>query len=468
MVRLMDKKVCIVGGGLGGLATGSLLVRKGYTVEIFEKEKILGGRALTFNGNKLTLDEYQNILHRFDMWLPFAEPDIETIFERNMLHGYRFDLGFHLLGFASKSPITRILNAQNEPVNILSTRFGVIHPTEGVKSSLRNYLSNKDKAKLLPLAIRVLTARKTTIKDLQTISLQETIDKYCKGKIRDVVGIAGKLIATSNNLEKISTGESIRILEHWIKGARKGGNYPIGGSSSLSLAFSNTIRKNGGKIHLNNKVNRILIKDYKAKGIEIKGEKKHYDAVVSNLPVQDLFRIAPAQWFPNEYVKKIKSLEGTGSVCAYYAMKRIPAKYVDKPFAFVEQDLNIEGKDAAGVIDFITANPRSGLSPKNSHLVQAYIICSPKEAVNRKKVRILREVLDKKMEVLIPNFRNKLIFSLYPTSWHLDGVAKTIDNEKPKSTTPIKNLYLVGDCIKSTGIGMNCAVESAADLAFNF
>ena len=79
-------------------------------------------------------------------------------------------------------------------------------------------------------------------------------------------------------------------------------------------------------------------------------------------------------------------------------------------------------------------------------------------------VELLRRVLDERLESLMPNYRDHLLFALYPTSYHLDGVAKTIDNEKPDSETPVKNLYLVGDCIKSTGIGMNCAVDSAINL----
>lgn len=457
--------MCIIGAGLGGIATGALLAAKGYQVEVFEKENVLGGRALTLDGNNLTLDEYQKILHRFDMWIPFSEPDIDTIFEENMLRGYRFDLGFHLLGFADKSPITRTLNRFDERLDISSSRFGVIHPEKGVMSSLRQYLSNFDKMRLLPLAARLLSARKSTVSELQKIPLSETLDEYCRGHTGDVLGIAGKLIATMNDLDRISTGETVRVLEQWLLGRKRAGSYPRNGHISLSQAFANIIRKNGGKINLGIKVNQIIQKDDTACGIEIRGGKRYYDTVVSNLPVQDLFNIASEKWFPKDYVKRMKNLKGTGSVCTYYALKKINPNLIGKPFAFVERDLDIKGKDAAGVVDFLTADPYSGLSPKNRYLVQAYVICSPEEAVDKKKVDMLREVLDKKMEVLMPGFRDNLVFALYPTSWHLDGVAKTIDNEKPGSVTPLKNLYLVGDCIKSIGIGMNCAVDSAISLS---
>jgi phytoene dehydrogenase-like protein len=49
--------------------------------------------------------------------------------------------------------------------------------------------------------------------------------------------------------------------------------------------------------------------------------------------------------------------------------------------------------------------------------------------------------------------------------WHFDGVAKTIDNTKPDIKTPVENLYLIGDCVKAPGIGVNCAINSARILA---
>jgi hypothetical protein len=382
-----------------------------------------------------------------------------------MLNGYRFDLGFHLLGFIDKSPITSTLEKYGEQIDIFSSKFGVIHPEKGVMTALSQYLSKSDKIRLIPLATRLLSARKSTLSDLQNISLNDTLDKYCKGRIKDVLGIAGKLISTINDLDKISTGESIRVLDQWIRGARRAGSYPKNGHLSLAKGFANIVINNGGKINIGSNVDFIIQKDNSANGIVIGDKKKNYDIIISNLPVQDLFKITEEKWFPNKYVTHLKNLEGSGSVCAYYVVKKVNPEYMGKPFAFVEEGLDVEGSDAAGVIDFLTSDPLVGLSPKNHHLIQAYIICTPKEAVNKTKVAMLKEVLDKKMEMLIPDFKNQLEFALYPTSWHLDGVAKTIDNEKPDSVTPMKNLYLVGDCIKSTGIGMNCAVDSAITLS---
>jgi len=109
--------------------------------------------------------------------------------------------------------------------------------------------------------------------------------------------------------------------------------------------------------------------------------------------------------------------------------------------------------------------PDAGLSPSGEYLVQSYIICNPEEARDEKTLKTLRELLDKNLNQLIPDFRSNLNWAIYPAIWHLDGVAKTIDNEKPEIKTPVNNLYLIGDCVKAPGIGFNCALNSARILA---
>src|SRR3989344_5256913 len=47
--NITKMRVAILGGGITGLTAGYLLAKKGHSVTIFEKEKILGGLASGFN-----------------------------------------------------------------------------------------------------------------------------------------------------------------------------------------------------------------------------------------------------------------------------------------------------------------------------------------------------------------------------------------------------------------------------------
>jgi phytoene dehydrogenase-like protein len=157
----------------------------------------------------------------------------------------------------------------------------------------------------------------------------------------------------------------------------------------------------------------------------------------------------------------MKSLEGTASLCAYYSLQHIDKQLLKKSFVFIERDIGVDGNDAVGMIDFISAAPDTGLSPPSQYLVQAYVICTPKEARDKKILNKLKTALDNNLERIIPDFHSQLQWAIYPAVWHLDGVAKTLNNDKPEIQTPITNLFIVGDCVKAPGIGINCAINSA-------
>jgi protoporphyrinogen oxidase len=453
---MVDKKtVCIIGAGIGGLTAGALLTKQGYKVTIFEKESIIGGRALSINPSKLTIEEYKTLLSRFNMEVVFSEPDLETIFEKKLMDGYNLDLGYHAIGGGVLSNTNNILYQLNDHVEIIESNVGFIREN-GYNFP---FLSRADKLRILPNISRLIFASEKTMQKLDYISMTETIEKYGKGKMKLILEIFSRSITTMNNLDKISTGEMFRAQKNLLKGSKPVG-YPKGGLISITKKLANYITKNDGKILLNKTVQKIIISNNKAIGVSVENKEQYFDIVISNIIVQNLFNIADEKYFPIDYVKKIKSLNGTGSLCAYYSLKRINHNLVGKTFHFIERNVGLEGNDVVGMIDFMSTLPDSGLSPNDEFLVQSYIICTPDEARNKDILKKLRTLLDKNLNHLIPDFKTNIKWAIYSSIWHLDGVAKTIDNDKPKIETPINNLFLVGDCVKAPGIGLNCALNS--------
>ena len=237
--------------------------------------------------------------------------------------------------------------------------------------------------------------------------------------------------------------------------------YPKGGLGVIHEKLAGFIKKHDGIIHLSTPVKKIFIKDSLAIGVEVDGKKQEFDIIVANLLIQDLFSIVDEQHFPNEYVHRMRTLGGTGSLCAYYSLDSLDQSLMGKTFHFIERNIGVDGNDAVGMIDFMPSKPESGVSPSSHFLVQSYIICTPQEAQDKKTLQMFKKLLDKNLEHLVPRYRSRLRWAIYPAIWHLDGVAKTIDNIKPEITTPVKNLYLIGDCVKAPGIGVNCALNSA-------
>jgi phytoene dehydrogenase-like protein len=450
---MKQKKICIIGAGIGGLTAGALLLKKGFSVDIFEREPIVGGRAVSIDMSSQTLDSYKTILSRFNTAVVFSEPPLEDIFRKHMFDGYTLDLGYHMIGSGIVVKLKEILGESFNNITMYQSRL-----YEQKDHQFGYFATMLDKISMLPNIARLLLSGEKTMRKLDTVSMTETIKKYGKGKTKIVLEVNSRLISTINNLDLISTGEVLRTQ----KDMRLGGvNYPKEGLLKISQTIADYVKKNGGTIHVNSPVSKILIKNKKAEGVVVADREYPFDSVLSNILVQNLFSIADEHQFPEQYVTNLKVLEGTGSLCAYYSLNQINPQLLGKTFIFIERNIGVDGNDAVGMIDFISAKPETGLSPQSQHLIQSYIICTPKEARDKKILSVLKEALDKNLERIIPQYQTHLNWAIYPSIWHLDGVAKTLMNTKPDIQTPVENLYLIGDCVKAPGIGINCAINSA-------
>jgi len=457
---MSQKKVCIIGAGIAGLTAAALLSKKGYNVSVYEKQNVLGGRALSLPGSSLSKEAYSNILKAYSCYLTHSIPDIDTIFKDDLLKGYVIDLGYHAIGGGVLSNLNEVLKDFDEHVDTLESFVGFIRE-DGYSFP---FLSKKDKLKILPNILRLLFASEKTLKRLDSVSITQTIRQYGHGKMKLILEVFSRSITTVNNLDRISTGEMFRAQRNLYKGSKPVG-YPKNGLKAIHEKLADIIKEQGGSIHLNTPIEKIIIEHGKVQGVQIDGRKHHFDIVVSSILLQDLFTIADEKQFPKNYVETLHSLTGTGSLCGYYSLKGLPGELMGKTFHFLERNAGVDGTDAVGMIDFMASDPSSNLSPPGTFMVQSYIICTPQEAKNKEIMGSLRHVLDKNLARIIPGYEKSLNWALYPAVWHLDGVAKTIDNAKPAITTPIQDLYVIGDGVKAMGIGFNCALNSARLLA---
>lgn len=460
MERTTSKRICIIGAGIAGLTAAALLAKKGHSVSIFEKQKVLGGRALSLSGDSLTVESYQNILSSYHSFLAFSDPDVETLFQHNRLDGYTIDLGYHAIGGGVLSNLNEVLGEFDDHIDFLESYVGLIH-SDGYDFP---FLSKIDKIKIFPYILRLLFASEKTLQKLDPVSITETIQKYGKGNMKRILEVFSRSITTVNNLDRISTGEMFRAQRNLYRGSKPVG-YPKGGMGVIHQKLSDIIYKYNGSIKINNSVEKILIDHDTAKGITSNDESLSFDIVIYSGLLQSLFSIADQSQFPSDYVNKLTQLTGTGSLSGYYSLTDIPDELIGKTFHFIERNAGVDGKDAVGMIDFMAADPSAGISPPHGKVIQAYIICTPEEAKSKTILLNLRKILNKHLSILIPDYKKHLNWAIYPAVWHLDGVAKTIDNAKPAIKTPIKNLYIIGDGVKAPGIGFNCALNSARLLA---
>ena len=125
----MAKSVLIAGAGLGGLATALRLVKKGYKVEIIEKNSMAGGRLNQLKKDGFTFDtgpsffsmsyEFTDFAKECNIDLPFQYYQLDPLYSVNF----------------SRSPITYHL--YNE-ISRLAAQFRETEP--GFETGFRKYL----------------------------------------------------------------------------------------------------------------------------------------------------------------------------------------------------------------------------------------------------------------------------------------------------------------------------------------
>ncbi len=89
----MNKKVLVVGAGLGGLATALRLVKRGYSVEMIEKNEQAGGRLNQIKKDGFTFDtgpsffsmsyEFEEFARDCNMKLPFEYFELDPLYSVN-------------------------------------------------------------------------------------------------------------------------------------------------------------------------------------------------------------------------------------------------------------------------------------------------------------------------------------------------------------------------------------------------
>ena len=454
------KSCCIIGAGISGLLAGCLLQKKGFKVSIFEKQSCIGGRALSLDGSLLSVDQYKSLLSDFKMGIVFSHPPLEQIIQNRLLDGFYLDLGYHAIGGGEKSNLNEALGCLDEHAAFLESAVGMIDE-HGIRYP---FLSKMQKVSVLPSILRLVFAGEKKLAKLDSVSIKQTIEKYDKPKLRSILEVFSRSISTLNDLEQISTGEMLRAQRNLYRGSAPVG-YPVGGLGAVNEKLASLFRSLGGKLMLDACVEQIIVENNSASGVVVDGNKQLFDVVVYSALVQDLALLFEPGSVPEKYVSYLSSLKPSASLCAYYALSKLDDGLLGKTFHFLKRDTDLQGSDVVGMIDCMTAVPDSGLAPEGTFLVQAYVICSPEELKDKKTQVLLKEMLDENMCRLVPNFEDSLLWSLYPAVWHLDGVAKTIFNEKPEIRSPVANLFLIGDCVKAPGIGYNCAVNSARILS---
>lgn len=282
----MTKKAVVIGGGIAGLATAALLGKSGMQVDLFESRDSIGGRAYLWEKDGF----------RFDMgpsW--YLMPDaFEQFFKlmgtsaKNELNLVRLDPSYQTRneGLGDKIPMPKDLPG-------IRTMFDQIET--GAGKNLDRYLQSAEEA--YELSIRHFLY--TNFRDLRsflhpdvlrrlgrflrllTTSLYDFSGKYVKDeRLKKMLNFPAVFLGAS----PYDTPSMYHLMTH--VDMNQGVFYPQGGFHTVIQAIAGLAKANGVTIHTSSPVQKILVENGKAAGVELAARTIRADLVVATADLQ--------------------------------------------------------------------------------------------------------------------------------------------------------------------------------------
>ncbi len=256
----MKNKIIILGAGPVGLITGWLLSKRNWSVDIYEKNSLVGGMCRSWKWNKFILDTGPHIFHTPDkkMW-NFWKKSFGSLLSKGKYWGK---------------------NTHDDNFNKL---YDYPLSTEALK-----YFPKDVRSKILLELKELKNSKKIFTKNFDEhvkSQVGETLTKmFFKNYPEKVWGIDTKKITAEWAPKRIKFRE--KILPFFSGEYTGVGKY---GTGSIYEKLKQEIIKNGGRIHLNSTLIGFEHKDHKINSLKFlnkKNEKIAEDTIVlSSLPI---------------------------------------------------------------------------------------------------------------------------------------------------------------------------------------
>lgn len=306
----MKKKILIIGGGLGGLFTGAILTKEGYTVTVLEKNPIIGGGLQTFK-----------------------------------YHGEVFETGMHVLGgFQKDGTLYKICNYLNiskqldirteDSDSFASITYLSDHETYRMGSGKKHFINNlalefPEEKENLSIYVNELYNLANEV-DLFYLrkgndhlfshsehffwAADELIAHYIKDtRLRDILAFMNPMYGGVAQHTPAYIHALINVL--YIESSSRFN----GGSQQLADALQDIIQSKGGEVLPNKTVVEVKIEERFVQCVKTADNCEYNaDHYISAIHPCSLLKIVDKKAFPKSYYERLNDIPNTYSAFTVY------------------------------------------------------------------------------------------------------------------------------------------------------
>ncbi|MCX8095386.1 MAG: NAD(P)/FAD-dependent oxidoreductase [Caldisericia bacterium] len=450
-----EYEIIVLGSGIGGLTSASLLAKNGFKVLVLERHYKVGGYCSSFGRKGFIFNT--------------GVEDVSGLWEGGPISYLLKELNLDKDSLFVKNKTQYILNSEKIDqkdlesfISLLSQKFphekeNIIRFFDDAKNAyIECYKDVKFFGTPLPaeLILKVLGSKYLVnyprehphFYDWMNKTFEDKLNEYFKdNNLKKLISSLVGYVGSSPN--KIYASSA---LTNCVSYFLFGGYFPKGGAQNFSNSLKNKIEEYNGKVLTNHEVQKIVVENGVVKGVISNEKFFKSDIVISNINAKVTFlKLIDQKEIDKDYIEYIKSL------------RMSPSCFM----TFLSVDIDLKGypnliKDIDDEIDVVinsNADPNLALTNKSSITIISganYYDFPKRESEEYKnlKEKYINESIEKLIK-LIPEIKDKILikegatpktferYTLMPEG-ALYSFDQSIDTKRPFFKTPIKGLYL--------------------------
>ena len=435
--KITKKHAIVIGGGIAGIYSATLLQEKGYRVSLIEHRKFLGGRTYSVkeslkspydNGQHLLMGCYENLLRFFNKIgsidrLKFQDSFSVKIIEKTGKTGIIRDTKYIPFG------LMLLVSLLQYPYIGFQEKLSAIYTLVKMK------FINRKKPKY------------------QNFSFLKWLDD--NGQSKNVIEKFWNLVilpTLNDHVSNISADMGFMVFQESIL---RGNRYvrlgfPKGTLDEIiAIPGSEYIRNAGGDIYLGNGVTKLLYEDNKITNIELRdGTKLSADVVISAIPSNSLYNILPQELKSNNFFSSLPKIKHASIVNIHIWLN---TKIMNDQF------INIIDSPLQWIFNKSLDD--------NKYQIIDISISDSKDLLQKTTIDIM-DLVFSELKDIFSEFDVKFV-DKYKIIKERKATFRCTPNSKEYRLTnisPVDNLYIAGDWVDT---GWPSTMESAALSAYN-